>query len=102
MAGEAKTTQFNVSDGTLMIGPVGEAYNLTPEKHSVGLIKQMTCTSTKNRIELTQGLQQLVVDSQVTGNDVSVTADVYEYTAANLAYAAGLDGSKYQPGKTFI
>lgn len=101
MAGEAKTTQFNVSDGTLMLGPVGEAYNLTPEKHSVGLIKQMTCTSTKNRIELTQGLQQLVVDSQVTGNDVSVTADVYEYTAANLAYAAGLDGSKYQPGKTY-
>lgn len=101
MAGEAKTIQFNVSDGTLMIGPQGEGYNLTPEKHSVGLIKQLSCSSTKNRIELTQGLQQLVVDSQVTGNDVSVTADVYEYTAKNLAYAAGLDGANYQPGKTY-
>lgn len=102
MAGEAKTIQFNVSDGTLMIGKPGEAYNLTPETHSVGLIKQLTCTSTKNRIELTQGLQQLVVDSQVTGNDVSVTADVYEYTAKNLAYAAGLDGSEYKTGKTYF
>lgn len=101
MAGEAKTRQFNLSTGTLMLGPQGEGEDLTPELHSVGLVKDITLNITKTRIELTQGITNEVVDSQVTGNEVNFTANLYEYTSKNLAYAAGIDGSKMKQGKSY-
>lgn len=102
MAGEAKTNQFNLSDATVMIGEQGKGTTLTPEQHSIGLAKNVVLSTTKQRVELTQGLLNEVVDSQVTGNDVSISFDVYEYTAKNLAYAAGVDGAKMVSGNTYL
>lgn len=94
MAGEAKTQTFNIGAATVMIGPMGSMFDLTQEEHSVGLAKNFTCSCTKEYITLTQGLTQEVVDSQVVGNTISSTVEVYEYTTKNLMYALGLDGSK--------
>lgn len=101
MAGEAQTTQFNVSSATLMLGEMGHGLDLTPELHSVGLVKDVSISVTKERIELGQGITNDTVDSQVTGNTTSVSANVYEYTAKNLAYAAGIDGREMKAGKAY-
>lgn len=101
MAGEAKTTQFNISDATVMIGPAGKGFTLTPEEHSIGLVKDVTVTNTKERVELGQGLTNDIVDSQIIGNTTSVTMSVYEYTAKNIAYAAGVSGSEIETGTEY-
>lgn len=89
------TNQFNIGVSTLMIGPMDKVKDLTPEEHSVGLIKNLTLTSETNEVTLTQGLRNTQVDSQVTGVTTNVTTDVYEYTAKNIAYAAQLAGENF-------
>lgn len=89
------TNQFNIGVSTLMIGPMDKVKDLTPEEHSVGLIKNLTLTSETNEVTLTQGLRNSQVDSQVTGVTTQVTTDVYEYTAKNIAYAAQLAGENF-------
>lgn len=89
------TSQFNIGIATLMIGPMDKVKDLTPEEHSIGLIKNFTVTSETNEVTLTQGLRNTQVDSQVTGVTTQITADVYEYTAKNIAYAAQLAGEEF-------
>ena len=99
MAGNALTNQFNIGTATVMVGPMADVLNLTPEQHSIGLVKAVTLTSETNEVTLTQGVRNTIVDSQVTGVTSTVTMEVYEYTAKNLAYAAQLDGADYSTGK---
>ena len=89
------TNQFNIGISTLMIGPMDKVLELTPEEHSIGLIKNFTITSETNEVTLTQGIRNTQVDSQVTGNTIQMTTDVYEYTAKNIAYAAQLAGENF-------
>lgn len=89
------TNQFNIGVSTVMIGPMDEVLNLTPEEHSIGLIKNFTLTSDTNEVTLTQGLRNTQVDSQVTGVTTTMTMEVYEYTAKNLAYASQLHGEDF-------
>lgn len=100
MAGNALTNQFNIGTATVMVGPMADVLDLTPEQHSIGLVKAVTLTSETNEVTLTQGIRNTIVDSQVTGVTSKVSMEVYEYTAKNLAYAAQLDGSNYTTGKT--
>ena len=101
MAGENITNQFNIGTATVMIGPMDKVFDLTPEEHSIGLVKNFTVTSQKTYTELTAGTQSVVVDAQVTGNEITTSMEVYEYTASNLAYGLGLDGSEYVTGEKF-
>lgn len=89
------SNQFNIGTSTLMIGPMDKVKDLTPEEHSIGLIKNFTLTSETNEVTLTQGLRNTQVDSQVTGVTTQMTTDVYEYTAKNIAYAAQLAGEQF-------
>lgn len=100
MAGDAITSQFNIGVATVMVGPMGEVEKLTPEQHSIGLTKAVSLTSETTEVTLTHGLRNRTVDSQVTGVESTISMEVYEYTAANIAYAAQLDGSKFVTGKT--
>lgn len=93
MAGTAKTSQFVLSTATVMLGPVADLHKLTPATHSIGLVKNFTYTEDPEFKELTQGLNNDVVMSVKTGSGARAAMEVYEYTARNLAYAAGLDGS---------
>ena len=100
MAGEAKTTAFNIGTATVMVGPMEEVEKLTPEEHSIGLVKNFTTSSTDQYTDLTQGIQNDIVWSEKTGSDTTTTMEVYEYTAKNLAYALGLSATKMVESKT--
>lgn len=89
------TNQFNIGVSTLMIGPMDKVLELTPEEHSIGLIKNFTITAETSEVTLTQGIRNTQVDSQVTGSTIQMTTDVYEYTAKNIAYAAQLAGEDF-------
>lgn len=92
MAGEAKTTSFMLASATLMIGPQASMWDFTPANNSIGLVKGVEVSTNPSYVELTQGPKGQVVYSSMVANPVSVKAQVYEYTAANLAYGLGLEG----------
>lgn len=93
MAGEAKTDQFMLGTATVMIGPQSEVFDLNPAEHSIGLVKNFQVQSQPGFTDLTQGVKNTQVYSVHTSNDVNTSMEVYEFTAKNLAYALGLDGS---------
>lgn len=93
MAGEAKTSAFLLSTATVMIGPRASLMALTPALHSIGLVKNVQVTTEPANVTLTQGLQNVEVSSVSTGNPARISAEIYEYTARNLAYGAGLDAT---------
>lgn len=94
MAGEAITGRFMLGTATIMLGPQADLQKLGTAE-SLGLAKQVTLKSTPKFTDLMQGVKNSLVASVMTGNDLEVTAEIFEYTAANLAYALGLDGSTY-------
>lgn len=91
MAGNAKTEAFLLSTATVMIGPKEKLRQLTPEEHSIGLVKNFQFSAEPEQVELTQGIQNDVVASVKTADAMRCSMEVYEYTGRNLAYAAGLD-----------
>lgn len=93
MAGEARTSEFLISTATLMVGPSSKVMELTPSTHGLGLVKNVQVTTDMSMTELTQGLQNTVVASVTTNMQTRISAEVYEYSAKNLAYGAGLDAS---------
>lgn len=99
MAGEAQTSDFLLSTATVMVGPPAKVFELVPETHSVGLIKNVLASSEPTFSELTQGVENVVVASAQTGTQSRISGEVYEYTARNIAYAAGADatGQEYDP-----
>lgn len=95
MAGEAKTTQLLLSSATLMIGPQASVMSLDPATNSVGLVKNLRVQTDMGFADLTQGVNNQIVMSVQNKLDAKISCEVYEYTAGNIAYAAGLDGSSY-------
>lgn len=93
MAGEAKTNKFMIGEATIMIGPMASVFDLTPSAHSIGLVKNFACQVESSNVELTQGVENVPVFSIQNGFSPSFSAEVYEYTARNLAYGLGIDAS---------
>lgn len=92
MAGEARSSNFMLGTATVMIGPRDKLYELNPQEHSLGLVKNFVCESTKEQLELGQGVQNTTVFTRSTGSTTRGTFEAYEYTPKNLAYALSLDG----------
>lgn len=92
MAGLAKTESFMLNTASLMIGPMPDLMDLDTE-HSVGLVKNLTFKSAPSFTDLSQGTKNTLVYSVMTGNEVTMDGEMYEYTAKNVSYASGLDGS---------
>lgn len=97
MAGEAKTNSFMLGSATVMIGPQADLFTLAPSTHSIGLVKNFTSSSEPQYTDLTQGVKNTIVASVMTSNRVRAQMEVYEYTAKNIAYALGLNGSSLTP-----
>ncbi len=93
MAGLAKTSKFMLSTATVMVGPPADVFELTPANHSIGLVKNVQVNTEPTFVELMQGVNNQLVYSVNTEMPVTVSCEVYEYTARNLAYAAQLDAS---------
>ena len=95
MAGEAKTSAFMLGAATVMIGKPDQLFDLNPEDHSIGLVKNFRITSEPSYTELTQGVKNQIVYSVMTGNAVKASMEAYEYTGRNIAYSLGLEGSSF-------
>lgn len=92
MAGEARTDNFMLGTATLCVGPMASLMALGVDQ-SVGLIKNVLARSEPTSTDLTQGVRNSLVYTVLTGNPLTITGEVYEYSAKNLAYSASLDGS---------
>lgn len=97
-AGSAKTDSFNLGAATVMIGPQAEVMDFTPEKNSIGLVKNFTLSANDTYLDLTQGIRNTTVFSVKTGSEITTSMEVYEYTPRNLAYALGLEGFELTEG----
>lgn len=93
MAGNAKTNKFMLSTATVMLGPLEDLHKLNPADNTVGLVKNFQFTGEAQYTELTQGIRNAVVMSVRTGEGLRTSCEVYEFTAKNLAFAAGKDAS---------
>lgn len=93
MPGLAKTSKFLLSDATIMVGAQADVFELTPADHSVGLTKNVRMDVTPGFTELMQGVTNNVVYTVNTSNEVTIGGEIYEFTARNLAYGAGVDAS---------
>lgn len=91
-AGTARSEAFNLGAATVMIGPKDQVFDFTPEKNSIGLVKNFTFSSSDTYLDLTQGIRNTVVYSVKTGSELTCSMEVYEYTAKNLKYSLGLEG----------
>jgi len=92
MLGNAKTSRFMLSTATVMVGARANLHVLNANAHSIGLVKNFVLQSDPQNVVLTQGLRNSTVMSVRNAENLRCTMEVYEYTAANLAYAAGLNG----------
>lgn len=93
MSGEARTDAFMLGSATIMLGAQADLMNLTTD-NSIGLVKNVTLKTTPGFTDLTQGVKNTLVYSVMTSNQSTLDGEVYEYTAKNLSYALGLDGSQ--------
>lgn len=94
MAGEARSDNFMLGTATLMLGPLARLMALGLDD-SVGLVKNVKVMSEPANAELTQGVRNSLVYSVLTGNPVTMSGEVYEYSLKNLLYSASLDGSAF-------
>lgn len=93
MAGLAKTDRFQFSTASILVGPQADQLKLNSVDHSIGLVKNVIVDANPTSIELTQGLQNDVVFSANNSMQLKISAEVYEYTARNLAYGLSLDAT---------
>lgn len=93
MPGIAVTDSFMLGDATVMVGDMADLFAMSPANHSIGLVKNFSIVAEPVYTELTQGVKNTLVYSVLTSNPVRATMEVYEYSAKNLNYALGLDGT---------
>lgn len=93
MAANAKTNQFMIGDATIMVGAMDDVFNLMPDKHGLGLTKNLALRLETGNVELTQGISQTPVFSVQNQFSSTGSFEVYEYTARNMAYGLGLNAS---------
>lgn len=95
----AKTTNFMLSSADLMLGPELDVFDLNPTDHSIGLIKDFTLSLRPSSVKLPTGLTASPRKTVRKQGTLNVSMEVYEYTADNVSYAAGLSKPAI---KTFV
>lgn len=93
MPGSAVSQQFQFSVASVLVGPMASQLSLNSAAHSIGLVKNVMVEASPSVVELTQGLQNDVVFSAVNNMPIKVSAEVFEFTAKNLAYGLSLDAT---------
>ena len=96
-AGMARSSSFMLGSATVMIGPQASLYDLRPDLHSIGLVKNFQIMTEPSTVDLTQGMKNTIVYSVLTQNRATAQCEVYEYSSRNLTYGLGLDGSALVP-----
>jgi hypothetical protein len=76
-----------------MIAPYGDAtsvFELTPDLHSVGMVRNVTLNQESDQIELRKGIQQNLVDSKKSNVKTTLSAEVFEFSAQNVFYSLSI------------
>ena len=81
--GTAQTKNFQIGSAELRFSSLDNAGKMT-QAHSVGLIQSASVNFSQTMAELKGGLPLQLIDSVVTESTVAVTAQVHEYTRANI------------------
>lgn len=95
--GTALGDGFVLNEATLMIGELGQAFDLTEEEHSIGLFKNLAVANEKTFQPLAQGLKQDIVQQVLTGDNWTISGNGYEYNPRTIMYALGQAGYKADP-----
>ena len=95
--GTALGDGFVLNEATLMIGALGQALDLTEEKHSIGLFKNLAVANEKTFQPLGQGLKQDIVHQTLTGDNWTISGNGYEYNPRTIMYALGQAGYSADP-----
>lgn len=95
--GTALGNGFVLQEATIMIGPLGQALDLTIEDHSLGLFKNLAIANDKQYASLSQGVQQDVVHQTLTGNNFTISGNGYEYNPRTIMYALNQAGFTADP-----
>lgn len=89
-----KDPRFLLGNATVMLAPYTEnVFALTPEEHSIGMVKAVTAVEESEQIQLKNGISQAVVDSVKSNVSLPISLEAYEFNAQNIKYALGLKGS---------
>lgn len=98
MAAETKTNAYLLGNATLMMTPFGnDPFLLTPEDDSIGMVKNIAMNVESDTIELRNGIQQVLIDSQKSNVRTTISAEVYEFSAKNLFYGLSLARATVAP-----
>lgn len=99
MTAETKTNAYLLGNATLMLAPFGSVspFEMTPELHSIGMVKNVTLGVESDKIELRHGIQQNLVDSKKSNVRTTVSAEVYEFSAQNLYRALSFSTTAVAP-----
>src|SRR3546814_18325146 len=75
-----------LSSATVMIGKAfdEDVYSLTPDGHSVGMVKEVSVPMDSSMITLANGVSQAIVASKRTGVQPTIYFTSYEFTAQNV------------------
>lgn len=93
MAAEVKNNAYLLGEATLMIAPYSDAtpvFELTPDLHSVGMVRNVTLSQEQDEVELRKGIMQHLVDSKKSNVRTSLSAEVFEFSAQNILYSQSL------------
>lgn len=90
---KVQTPAFMLSSATLMVAPAftTDVFSLTPDLHSVGMVREISVNVDSSLIELKNGIAQALVESRRTGVSATITGTVFEMTAKNLMIASSID-----------
>lgn len=91
---DVKDPKFLIGNATVMLAPYDEnPFGLTPDEHSIGMVKAVTLEQQADQITLRNGIQQITVDSMKSNVNMTTTFEGYEFSARNMLYALGLQGA---------
>jgi hypothetical protein len=77
------TNKFHIGSAELRIGPLNLANKLT-QAHSVGLLQSATVNFAQESVDLEAGLPKTLIDTVIVSNNVTVSAQAYEYSRKNI------------------
>jgi len=98
MAADTKTNAYLLGNATLMMTPFGnDPFALLPDTDSIGMVKNIAMNVESDTIELRNGIQQILVDSQKSNVRTTLSAEVYEFSAANLFRGMSLNRATVMP-----
>lgn len=91
---DVKDPKFVIGNATVMLAPYTEdVFALTPDDHSVGMVKAVTITQEADQIMLKNGVTQTTVDTVKSNVNMNTSFEGYEFNAKNIMHALGLQGS---------